>query len=385
MQLEASPRQSALLFCIRFGVPVMNKCVLLSLCTLLLLPQRSTFADHAAETEGNAAVSAVSAAMQSAAAALLATMPATPGNIETSVGYHRRELAALAFEDPARSNYVYWPYLRKGLPLDYMTAEQRGLVHDLLNTALSAKGYLAAIQVMQLEKILQDTETTGFPRGAENYSIAIFGDPQGGATWGWRFEGHHLSLNFTVTPSAVSVTPSFFGASPARIPNGVLAGFRNQRGTHEAGLALVRSLDADQRAVAIAAGDPPFDIVAGNLNKPAASWDAWKQQAPQGIAVASLTAVQKDLVQRILDDVVTIYRPELAEAYLQQIDVNNLHFVWFGGTADGDPHYYRLEGEDFWFEYDLVQSMGNHVHAVWRSKQGDFGGDLLREHHALEH
>ena len=195
----------------------------------------------------------------------------------------------------------------------------------------------------------------------------------------------HLSLNFAVAPGEVSVTPTFFGASPAKVESGVLAGFRNQRGVHEAGFALINALDEKQKAVAIAAGAPPFDIIAGNLNKPAATWDDWKKQAPQGIEVKTLTAIQKDLVQRILDEVVTVYRPEISKAYLQQIDVNDLRFVWFGGTTEKDPHYYRLEGKDFWFEYDLVQGNGNHVHAVWRSKSGDFGGDVLALHRQQAH
>jgi hypothetical protein len=82
---------------------------------------------------------------------------------------------------------------------------------------------------------------------------------------------------------------------------------------------------------------------------------------------------------------VTTHRPEIARAYLQQIDVNELRFVWFGGSTDGEAHYYRLEGPDFFFEYDLVQNNGNHVHAVWRSKQGDFGTDLLLQHRQQEH
>lgn len=358
--------------------------VYLTIAMLAVLATTVAQADRAGDGSSTSELRSVSSAMVQAAQALLATM-GEPTNIETAVGYNRRELAALAVDDAARTNFVYWPYLRKGLPLDYMTAEQRALVHDLLNTALSAKGYLSTIQVMQMEKILQDTETTGFPRGSENYTIAIFGEPREDTGWGWRFEGHHLSLNFSVAPGEVSVTPTFFGAAPAKIPNGVLAGFRNQRDVHEAGFALVNSLDGQQRSIAIAAGNPPFDIVAGNLNKPAADWDAWKSQAPQGIEVRTLSAAQKDLAQRILDDVITVYRPEISRSYLQQIDVNDLRFVWFGGTNADDPHYYRLEGPDFWFEYDLVQGMGNHVHAVWRSKHGDFGGDLLLQHHQQSH
>jgi len=351
-----------------------------SLAWLLLHP--SANAEHAGE--GNE-LQRVSSEMTTIAQAFLTTMAGEPGGIENAVGYKRRELALLGGDDEARTNYVYWPYLRKGLPLDYMSAEQRMLVHDLLNTALSARGYLTAIQIMQMEKILADTETTGFPRGTENYSVAFFGEPLADQRWGWRFEGHHLSLNYSVTPGAVSVTPSFWGASPAEIPAGTLAGFRNLRGSHEAGLALIAALDDSQRALAIADGNPPFDILSGNLNRPAASWDDWKNLPQQGILVATLTAAQKDLVQRILDEVVNSQRPEISQAYLAQIDVNELRFVWFGGTNDGDAHYYRLEGEDFFFEYDLVQGNGNHVHAVWRSKSGDFGADLLMQHHRDNH
>lgn len=355
--------------------------ILAAVATALTLATLPAQADNASGSE----LAAVSADMARIAQAFLATMEGPPSAIESSVGYQRRELALLPADDPARTNYVYWPYLRQGLPIDFMTAQQRTLVHDLLNTALSARGYLSAVQIMQMEKILADDEVTGFPRGPENYTLAIFGQPAAGERWGWRFEGHHLSLNFSVAPDAVSVTPSFWGAAPAAIPSGPLAGFRNLRGSHEAGLALINALDDAQRLEAIAEGNPPFDILSGNLNRPQASWDDWKNLPPQGIAVSSLDARRKDLVQRILDEVVTLHRPEISRAYLQQVDVNDLRFVWFGGTRDGEAHYYRLEGPDFFFEYDLVQGNGNHVHAVWRSKAGDFGADLLLQHRRQDH
>ncbi|MEY4641659.1 MAG: hypothetical protein RLZZ227_1653 [Pseudomonadota bacterium] len=352
-----------------------------SLLALLALPVPSVLADRA----NGDSLQAVNAEMLRVAEAFLATVAGEPGGIETAVGYNRRELVALGADDEARTNSVYWPYLRKGLPIDFMSAEQRALVHDMLNTALSAKGYLTTIQIMQLEKILQDSETTGFPRGTENYTLAFFGTPAADARWGWRFEGHHLSLNFSVAPNELSITPSFLGASPAEIPNGSLAGYRSQRGTHEAGLALINALDETQRAQAIEDDNPPFDIVSGTLNRPADTWDEWKALPEQGIAVSALNAQHKDLVQRVLDEVVTTYRPEISESYLAQIDVNDLRFVWFGGTNDGEAHYWRLDGPDFFFEYDLVQGMGNHVHTVWRSKNGDFGGDMLMQHHAESH
>jgi hypothetical protein len=266
-----------------------------------------------------------------------------------------------------------------------MSAQQKTLTHALLNTVLSAKGYLSTIQVMQLEKILSDDEVVGFPRGPENYTLAIFGTPSLENQWGWRFEGHHLSLNFAVANGEVSVTPSFFGASPAQIRTGTLAGFRSQDYVHNAGLALVKALNASQLMTAIAAGDPPFDILSGNLNRPLDSWDDWKSLPQTGIAISALNPQQKPLAQRILDEVITVYRPEISQAYLNQVDINTLYFTWMGSTSGEEAHYWRLDGEDFFFEYDLVQGNGNHVHAVWRSKHGDFGGDLLMQHRRESH
>lgn len=345
-------------------------------------------ADHAGNGDADARdviVLAVTDEMVEAARAFLATLGSGPGGIETAVGYDRRALLALDYDDEARTNYVYWPYLRKGLPLDFMSAEQRLLVHDLLNTALSAQGYLTAMQIMQLERILADTETTGFPRGTENYTLAIFGEPSSDGLWGWRFEGHHLSLNFTVAPGELSVTPSFFGASPAQQRVGTLAGLRVLRPLHDLGRALVNALDEAGRAQAIADGNPPFDILSGTLNRPREQWDDWKDLPEEGLALASLDDAGKALAHRLVEEVVAAYRPEIAQSYLEQIDIDTLRFVWYGGTGADDPHYWRLDGPDFFFEYDLVQGNGNHVHAVWRSKEGDFGGDLLMQHRQSAH
>ncbi len=357
----------------------------LCLGTALFCMHLSWSATLRADFAGTPDIAAVVTDMRTSATAILATVADGPSGIENAVGYNRQELLRLDADDEARRNYVYWPYLRKGLPLDFMTAEQKKLTHALLHTALSAKGYLSAIQIMQLEKILSDNEVVGFPRGPENYTLAIFGNPADDGNWGWRFEGHHLSLNFTVTNSGISVTPTFFGASPAEIRTGSLAGFRSQEYVHNAGLALVRALNEKQRTLAIQSGDLPFDILSGTLNRPKESWNDWKTLPQSGIAIATLSAEQKTIAQQILDEVIGVYHPDISRAYLQQIDINDLYFTWMGGIAGGEAHYWRLDGDDFFFEYDLVQGNGNHVHAVWRSKHGDFGEDLLLEHRRQNH
>ena len=342
-------------------------------------------ADHAGAGNTDNTMSKVTGEMVTVANALLATVVDGPGGIENAVGYNRQELLHLDMDDDARKSYVYWPYLRKGLPLDFMSAQQKMLAHELLHTALSAKGYLTTIQVMQLEKILSDNEVIGFPRGPENYTLAIFGTPSLENHWGWRFEGHHLSINFAVANGEISVTPSFFGASPAEIRTGTFAGFRSQDYIHNAGLNLMHALSEAQQNTAIEDGNPPGDILSGTLNRPRESWEQWKSLPASGIAISSLDPQQKQMAQRIIDEVITVYRPEIAESYLAQIDINTLNLTWIGSTEKGAPHYWRLDGPDFFFEYDLVQGDGNHVHAVWRSKDGDFGADLLMQHRQQNH
>ena len=306
--------------------------------------------------------------------------------VERMVGYSREALLKLPAGDEAKRDWVYWPRFRVGLTLEFMTAEQRMLVHDFLQTSLSHVGYLRTVHVMQTEEILSLWEDVGLPRGNEKYWLVFFGTPSMEEPWAWRFEGHHVSLNVSVAPGSVRVTPTFFGADPAEMPQGPMAGFRPHAEVEDLGRALVLSLSGSQQEVAILSDQPPLEIFATNLGRPRDDWDAWKQTLqPEGIAVADLRPEQRHMVQRLLNEVVATYRPEISEAYLNTIDVDELSFAWMGSTQRREPHYYRLQGADFVFEYDNVQDNANHVHTVWRSKSGDFGDDLLPSHYQSAH
>ena len=309
-----------------------------------------------------------------------------PNRVERLVGYSRQALLNLPADDEAKRDWVYWPRHRVGLSLEYMTADQRMLVHDLLQTLLSSVGYLKVVHVMQTEEILSLWEDIGLPRGNEKYWLVFFGTPSMDEPWAWRYEGHHVSLNVSVAPGRVRVTPTFFGADPAEVPQGPLAGFRPHAGVEDLGRTLILSMDDAQRQVAVLADEPPWEIFATNVGRPRDDWDTWRQTLqPEGIAVAGLRPEQRQLVQRLLDEVVTTYRPEISSAYLQTIDVDDLRFAWMGSLQRRVPHYYRLQGTDFVFEYDNAQDDGNHIHTVWRSKSGDFGDDLLPSHYRTAH
>ena len=138
-----------------------------------------------------------------------------------------RRRAVIAFGDKERFNWHYVPRGREGLPFKAMPAPARAAAHELMKASLSAVGYAKAVNVIRLETVLRQLETFGgLPRDPENYSVTVFGAPdRPAAPWGWRLEGHHLSLNFTLVPGKpVAVTPAFFGANPAEVRSGPAEG-----------------------------------------------------------------------------------------------------------------------------------------------------------------
>lgn len=347
---------------------------------------------------------AAAAAMLTAATKLLASVRGDPEFNEALRQFSMEDKLLLPADDPARRDWSYWPRERAGLKIDVMHAKHRALLQELLWTALSAGGYHKVLNIMQLEYVLQPASTTGFPRGIEEYTITLFGEPSATQPWAWRFEGHHVSLNVAIVPGVgVSVTPTFLGADPAEVAVGPLAGVRVMRAEEDLGRELVTSLSPPQRAQAILLGDPkfnadvakfgmnyennaPWDLVASNIMKDPKRWEEWREiLRPDGIKVADLAPEQRALVAALLDEILGVYRPALAAKYWRTVELDDLSFAWIGSLEPKQPHYYRLQGPDFVFEFDNVQGNGNHVHEVWRSRSGDFGDDLLKRHYETAH
>ncbi len=329
--------------------------------------------------------SIVSEEMVAAAEALLATMDAEQRR-QRMLGISKVDALQMSLEDDARKDWSYWPRPRSGLSVELMTTEQRKLTHDLLSTLLSSEGHLKVVHIMQLDEILWSLEDVGLPRGVEKYFLSFFGTPSETTPWAWRFEGHHVSLSVTVAPGSITVTPSFFGADPSETQVGVLAGFRPLRDEEDIARDLVMSFDNSQRARAVISDEAPNDIFTTNANRDLEAWETWRTRVrPEGLRVAEMDEDQQVLVRRLLNEVVTRYRPEISEAYLAEIDFEQLSFAWMGGIERHAQHYYRLQGGDFIFEFDNAQDNGNHIHSVWRDVANDYGDDLLAEHYRLSH
>jgi hypothetical protein len=291
----------------------------------------------------------------------------------------QRAQAQFEFQDAERQNWHYVPRRRQGIPLKDLTPDQQPLAHALLGAALSAQGLLKAATIISLEEVLRVLEAGRGPvRDPGLYYLSVFGVPASHGTWGWRLDGHHLSLNLTlIDGQAVAVTPSFFGANPATVPSGPRAGLRAMAAEEDLARRLVTSLDDDQRRVALLPGAAPSDII---LNPRRAA----TRLEPEGLAMARMTADQRDNLRALIETYVRNYRRELADEDLRKIEdagPERIHFAWAGGLQPGEPHYYRVQGPTFILEYDNVQDGANHIHTVWRDSANDFGQDLLRQHY----
>ena len=350
------------------------------------------------------------------------------------------DAATWPFADQERELWFYTPTDHGGLPLASMTATQHRLTHRLVATGLSEAGYVTASAIIGLENVLDRLENWAVHYGRERardpllYWVAVFGEP-GSDAWGWRFGGHHISLNYTILGGEVaSTTPLFFGADPASAP---LLGPHPHRplgGAEDLGRELVRSLSDTQVPVALVSSVPPTDIIGGNRSRLADGDrmlplpEVWRGRfeaeldnyladvqagaeaslalteehldtlrlttKPKGISAADLTGDQQELLRAVLDVYLDRLPPDLADAEKAKFDgdrLGELSFLWAGATEPNQPHYYRIQGADLLVEYDNTPRSGNHVHAVWRDLRRDFGRnglsgrDALAEHYARGH
>jgi hypothetical protein len=293
----------------------------------------------------------------------------------------QREKATFGFDAAERTRWHFIPtemFARNGLTLKEMTAPQREKAQAMLKAGLSQRGYLTATTIMDLENVLRVIEANGqFARDPERYFFAVFGTPAERGAWGWRVEGHHISLNVTVVNGRfVEAAPVFFGSNPANVTSGPRAGTRALGTLEDPARALLGQFDAGQRAKAVIQSQAPNDILTMNTL-------AISPLGPAGLSASEMSADQRAALLRLIEAYTSLMADDLAAdrmTRLRQAGLDKVAFAWAGEPEVGKKHYYRVQGPTFLIEYDNTQNNGNHVHSVWRDFANDFGRDLLREH-----
>ncbi|MDP5172155.1 MAG: DUF3500 domain-containing protein [Bacteroidia bacterium] len=263
-----------------------------------------------------------------------------------------------------------------------MNEAQQAATRALLSTALSEVGKNEVAAIMQMEILLKSIEkrdSTDDFRNPGKYFISLFGEPSMTAPWGWRFEGHHVSLSVTVVGDKISVTPTALGAYPSRSPEDTEVVIEVLTKEQEQGRALAKSLDEAQLISAIAPGEAPEEILTGFGREIA------EYETTHVLSATDMTEMQRAMLEQLVRLFVGKMETSIAEAQMQRMidagGLDALYFTWMGSLEPGKPHYYRIQGPTMILEYDNTQNNANHVHVVWRDPTNDFGEDYLKRHY----
>jgi hypothetical protein len=270
----------------------------------------------------------------------------------------------------------------KGISLKELTTAQRGVADALLRTAVSARGHGKASAIMEMSPLLLEVDPGNPAWDSAFYYVSVFGRAGSRQPWAWSFEGHHLSLNFTVVNGRlVGSSPTFFGVYPAEVRQGPRKGLRVLRDEEDLARSLLTMLDLQQRAQAVVSESAPREIVSGTLRKAS-------PLNPAGLQASRLSGQQGETLMKLLTVYAANMPAEVTARRLAQIKsagFGNIYFAWAGAPEQGRPHYYRIQGPSFLIEYDNTQSRANHIHTVWRDFDGDFGLDQLANHYRSSH
>ncbi|HEY8947152.1 MAG TPA: DUF3500 domain-containing protein [Polyangiaceae bacterium] len=288
-----------------------------------------------------------------------------------------RDRALMDFDE--RIHFKFTPGDRPGVPLRDLSEAQRQLALALVATGLSESGFTKAEVTRQNELVLRAQENSD-SRDPLGYFLAIYGTPATDGSWAWQWEGHHLSLHFTLADcTRVASAPTFYGANPAQVATSVAGG--PPMGTRNLGreedlarqLAGVLDMDATKRAQAIVANQLRDTPETTSVSRP----------QPAGLLASAMSRAEQDMLRTLIAEYANNLAPELAAERLSRIEdagLDGVSFLWSGSLMRGQAHYYRVQGPTFLIEYANEQNNANHVHTAWRDFDGDYGRDLIAEH-----
>ena len=301
--------------------------------------------------------------MSSAASAFLASLPG-----------EQQDMTSFDFGDAERVNWHFIPRERKGLGLWDLEGEALTSAEALVATGLTSAGYVKTLEVRSLEEVLYlfeggDETERRLKRHPHRYYISIFGDPSGDAVWGWRFEGHHLSLNYTVKGDRIlSSTPEFFGANPGLIDAGPGRQLRVLGRREDLARSILKAASVDQQSRILLSTVPPKDIRGAGAAQAEVG-------DPAGVAFADMNPVQRKLMRQLIGEYLAAMPASVVKRRMREINdvgMDRIYFGWWGGSEINQPHHYVVQGPTFVIEYNNTQNSANHVHSIWRDLNGDF-------------
>jgi len=301
-------------------------------------------------------------------------MSAAATTLLGSLSNDQKKRASFKFDDAERVNWHFIPRVRKGLGLWDLDGKALRNAEAFVATGLTVAGYHKSLEVRSLEEVLYlfesgEESARRVKRHPHKYYISIFGDPSGDAAWGWRFEGHHLSLNYTIRNGEIlSSTPEFFGANPGLIDAGPGRSLRVLGRREDLARSILKSAADEQQAKIWISKEAPHDIRGPGAAQPEVG-------EPAGVAVGDMTPEQQKLMKELVGEYLSAMPASVVRRRLKEIEeagINKVHFAWWGGSELNEPHHYVVQGPSFVIEYNNTQNHANHVHSIWRNLSGDF-------------
>ena len=333
------------------------------------------------------------AVQASAEGSLAARLAAAAAALVASFDETQRDRAVYAFDDDERFDLRLAPFLLDGVRVDELRAGQEDQLWALLDAGLSDSGAAKLRAIMSLEAEVERSQREGgllgrlglflIDRDPKAYHLTIYGDPGSGGPWGYRFDGHHVSLNYTIAPGRTpAAAPMFLGAQPRRVRDGwERAGLQVLADEENAARALYASLEGDARRRATLPYAADRDLFIAAEARP----DFGGPRV--GLPRSAMSEAEQKALDRTISAYLDTLAPEIANARRASIDAGagQIHFAWAGSATPGEPHYYRIHGPAILLEFDNTSAGADHIHVVWHDPQTDYGLDLLREHHARYH
>ena len=292
----------------------------------------------------------------------------------------QKKKTVFPFVDTSRYDWNFLPAYtnpRTGIAIKELDSMQQLQFYTLLSAYLSNDGYTRTKTIMSFEYLLKELEPNNPSRIPGNYFVAVYGNPCKDSTWGWKLSGHHVALNFTIVNDQLAFAPFFFGANPGEVKSGPQKGLRIIKAEEDLGFELVNSFTPEQKQTAVFQLEAFAEIVTTNAA-------TVEPLPPVGLAAKDMTHEQVIILNKLIIAYLSSMPGEIANSRMKKIaseDMDVIRFGWAGGIVPGKPHYYRVQGKTFLIEFDNTQNNANHIHAVWRDFNGDFGRDLLREHY----
>src|SRR5215203_2560816 len=284
-----------------------------------------------------------------------------------------------------------------GLRLDLQPVEVREKALNLMRASMSAEGFELAHAMMLINGFLGEVVDLETVLNEFSYNIALYGEPDLRAPWGWQLFGHHCAINCLVVEGRMVVSPVFLGAEPDEIDAGPHAGLRDVFADRiELGTALMAALPAEQREQAVLFAQmvdpamPPGRVHPGDERHLAGAFQDNRVIPFEGVRVAEMPAEAQRHAWAIAERFLRLLPEGPRSARMREVEahLDETWFSWIGGWQKGDVFYYRLQSPvviaeldhhcGVFLDYDTPQPF--HVHTVLRTPHGnDYGRAWVRQ------